>query len=732
MKRTIFLFLILFTLAWGQDHPRLFFSADDVEMLRQKMDTEPFKSIAKQIEHQAENATSGNDLYLHDHRMTNCGFMYVLTGDTLWALKAKDHVEVILSSGEWANSSIKGLASYMHGKSVAIAYDFCYDVWPEEFRFRVSEKLVPHANVIIDHGGKSQNKSPASNWQGNRFSAGGLCLLASDHAFDTDRLDKAYENVVIYCAENLGQDPQSRGWNIEGIGYTTYPFGNFIGPFGIAMARFDSTRDLRYEYNSVRWLPWTIYANGCRIENGSGHYGVHPDFGDDNAGLGGEGTFGLAFHYCFKELLPGLKYWYNRMVGEKGDGTFDSSRDGAIYSYLYYRNDINEQDPMDIPMWQEGFVDTAGNGYITFRNQYKDSTDLVAQMYIKLRGNKGHSGPDALSFRILGLDTPWAVGGGRYGPKINGHDAYWSSMNTLYPTDPEARDLKIKGNSGRLVGKPVVKPDGSGYVIADMRQNNVGVMGQKRWFVAEYGETTACVAVYVIADVSATGTYWQQVTLETQRIDLDESTETFTIDGAHGYTMKGWLVYQKGSHYLTSGNRIRGSNYGYKDVYYDENNYVHLGSDDGNYIIVLTIVPPGQDHPKPVMSGSWPGEPEIQVNDWKIQLMDERIEYGTPSNVSKYDSQPDAFQLFGNYPNPFNPETTIKCSFPVASRLRISIMNACGQVVRHLYQGNANAGTFSITWDGKNDCGGLVGSGLYFAKVTSGNQTQTTKMMFLK
>jgi hypothetical protein len=353
-------------------------------------------------------------------------------------------------------------------------------------------------------------------------------------------------------------------------------------------------------------------------------------------------------------------------------------------------------------------------------------------MYIKLRGNKGHSGPDALSFRILGLDTPWAVGGGRYGPKINGHHAYWSSMNTLYPTDPEARDLKVNGNAGRIVGTPVVKPNGSGYVIADMRQNNVGVMGHKRWFVAEYGKTTGCAAVYVIADVSATGTYWQQVTLETQRIDIDESTKTFMIDGAHGYSMKGWLVYQKGSHYLTTGKRIRGSDYGYNDMYYDENNFVHLGSDDGDYIIVLTIVPDGTDHPRPELTGSWPGEPEIEINDWKIRLLDDRIEYDTQSSVLKHDSPPDQFKLLGNYPNPFNPETTIECSLPTASHLRITILNACGQVVRHLYQGNTDAGPFSMSWDGKNDGGGSVSSGLYFARVTSGNRTQTAKMMLLK
>jgi hypothetical protein len=155
---------------------------------------------------------------------------------------------------------------------------------------------------------------------------------------------------------------------------------------------------------------------------------------------------GFAFAFCPPELHPGMKFWYDRTVGLRGDRTFDNARFGTIASILYYPGAaVPEKDPMTMPGWRALFLDPAGNGFFTWRNRYRDTGDLVAQVYVKRRGNRGHSGPDALSFRILGLDTLWAVGGGRYGPKWNGQDAYLRSMNTLYPADPDSR-LEISRN----------------------------------------------------------------------------------------------------------------------------------------------------------------------------------------------------------------------------------------------------------------------------------------------
>lgn len=140
---------------------------------------------------------------------------------------------------------------------------------------------------------------------------------------------------------------------------------------------------------------------------------------------------------------------------------------------------------MEIPEWREAFVDTGGNGLFTYRNTYTPHESIVAQIYAKLRGNKGHSGPDALSFRILGLDTAWAVGGGRYGPKTGGQNVYFRSMNTLYPVDPDEQ-LAISDKSGRIVDTPVSKPDGSGSVVMSISETGKRIRGSN--FIGDIGE----------------------------------------------------------------------------------------------------------------------------------------------------------------------------------------------------------------------------------------------------
>jgi hypothetical protein len=99
---------------------------------------------------------------------------------------------------------------------------------------------------------------------------------------------------VSYFNANVGTNAvASYGWNIEGLGYTYYPFGNFIAPYAIAMQRFDPTNDLRRLSMGAEWSLWSSYATVTPIMGPSTP--SHPDFGDDNAGAGGEGTYGQAF-----------------------------------------------------------------------------------------------------------------------------------------------------------------------------------------------------------------------------------------------------------------------------------------------------------------------------------------------------------------------------------------------------------------------------------------------------
>jgi hypothetical protein len=84
-----------------------------------------------------------------------------------------------------------------------------------------------------------------------------------------------------------------------------------------------------------------------------------------------------------------------------------------------------------------------------------------------------------------------------------------------------------------------------------------------------------------------------------------------------------------------------------------------------------------------------------------------------------------------NYPNPFNPQTTINLSLPVASDWSVKIFNVAGQLVNE-YSGYADAGQISVVWDGTDNNGSSVASGIYFYKAEAGQFSATKKMVLMK
>lgn len=87
---------------------------------------------------------------------------------------------------------------------------------------------------------------------------------------------------------------------------------------------------------------------------------------------------------------------------------------------------------------------------------------------------------------------------------------------------------------------------------------------------------------------------------------------------------------------------------------------------------------------------------------------------------------------FKAYPNPFNPSTTIHYTLPVSSEINITFYNVKGQKIRTLTEGMATAGTHQVNWNGQDQKGQSVSSGLYYCVLKTNNVTITTKMMLIK
>jgi len=93
---------------------------------------------------------------------------------------------------------------------------------------------------------------------------------------------------------------------------------------------------------------------------------------------------------------------------------------------------------------------------------------------------------------------------------------------------------------------------------------------------------------------------------------------------------------------------------------------------------------------------------------------------------------PEKTQLLSNYPNPFNPSTTISFDLSADGNVVIDIFNIRGQKVKTLVNEHFNAGTHNVVWNGFDDNGRNVSSGVYFFKMQTEGFTSTRRMVMMK
>ena len=119
----------------------------------------------------------------------------------------------------------------------------------------------------------------------------------------------------------------------------------------------------------------------------------------------------------------------------------------------------------------------------------------------------------------------------------------------------------------------------------------------------------------------------------------------------------------------------------------------------------------------------------------RAQLLEDVLMYfgqvGDPLNVSEV---PDIRQAFTtkNYPNPFNPSTTIKFNMPKAGQLDLNVYNVRGQLVKTLVDGHRDIGAGQVVWDGTNNQGSNVSSGVYFYEARTNGEVKVQKMALVK
>lgn len=135
--------------------------------------------------------------------------------------------------------------------------------------------------------------------------------------------------------------------------------------------------------------------------------------------------------------------------------------------------------------------------------------------------------------------------------------------------------------------------------------------------------------------------------------------------------------------------------------------------------------------------------PNVAVFDMDYRASDDRIFAHThgrgvfstpagPTSIKEITGSPSEFALMQNFPNPFNPSTTIRFNSPTNQEVTLKVYDAQGKEVALLLNRSLSAGSYEVEWNGQDKFGMPMASGIYFCRVTAGNSQKTIKMILNK
>ncbi|MCB9208829.1 MAG: T9SS type A sorting domain-containing protein [Ignavibacteriales bacterium] len=127
------------------------------------------------------------------------------------------------------------------------------------------------------------------------------------------------------------------------------------------------------------------------------------------------------------------------------------------------------------------------------------------------------------------------------------------------------------------------------------------------------------------------------------------------------------------------------------------------------------------------------GMNETPIDDWGVDMTTRgELSVITGVNEGRNQLMVDKFELSNNYPNPFNPTTNINFTIPKLTKVSVVIYNNLGQKVRTLVNNKVLSGNHTTVWNGRNDFGNSVPSGVYYYRLEAGSNSITKSMVLLK
>ena len=216
--------------------------------------------------------------------------------------------------------------------------------------------------------------------------------------------------------------------------------------------------------------------------------------------------------------------------------------------------------------------------------------------------------------------------------------------------------------------------------------------------------------------------------------------QTFSVSGLN--LEPGNYMHVQGHSMTPSDEAITGNNNGYLFIEFFDGGWSQLAkytsgvvdasstADMWHHLMVSGMVPEGSINVN-VGCELWQG-PDVDAGAVYFDNVGMNISTDVLSTEEVDIVTPKEFALLGNYPNPFNPETTLRFDLDYTSKVNLTVYNYLGNEIITLQNGELQAGRHAIQWNASNAYGQKVPSGLYLYKVTSDNRILTGKMLLMK
>jgi hypothetical protein len=416
-------------------------------------------------------------------------------------------------------------------------------------------------------------------------------------------------------------------------------------------------------------------------------------------------------------------------TGDSLDGAVDVATDGSGYVYVT----------------GQSFGSGTDYDYATIKYQPNGDTDWVRR----------YDGPDHTGDNAMGIAVD-----GSGNVCVTGFGVCWSEHPFDYVTikyNPDGETVWVRGYNGPGDGQDrayAIATDGSGNVYVTGESDGTGTYedyctikylsdGGTAWVrryngPADSTDEASDIAVDGSGNVYVTGrSYGAGTDFDYCTIKYDASgTEVWvkTYDGpASGYdNATAIAVDASGNIYVTGESGGIGSSGDYATLSYQPNGdtaWVKRYDGPGKASDVAQSIAV-DDSGNVYVTGYSHGCNEMGCNDYAT------IKYfQIPSEVKDETGdreRPSEFNLSQNYPNPFNPTTKIEFTLTKSGFVSLEIYDVLGRKVRTLVSEKLSAGYKSVIWDGKNDAGDEVASGVYFYQLKVGDFSEPKKMLLLK